>query len=177
MARKKIRLEEEFGDVNITPLMNIVMLLIPFLIMSAEFIRIGIINVNAPKLQGPSTQSEPTKKTKKPLNLTVSVTSRGYTLITRGNKIPQGCDLSKESMNAPQKKLPTVAKIDDKYDNKKLNDCLSKIKKLFPAEQRVIIMAEPKIQYRVIVNVMDHSRTTKDEKELFPDVVLSAGVI
>jgi biopolymer transport protein ExbD len=178
MALKK-RLSEQFDDINIMPLMNIIMLLIPFLIMSAEFITIGIIEVTAPRLNtGETTQSEPDKEKEKPLNLTISVTGRGYTLITRGDQISQGCDISPEAMNAPEKKLPTVPKIDDKYDNLKLRECLAKIKKVFPDEKRVIIMAEPKIQYQVIIEIMDHSRELSIGKDdLFPQVVLSAGVI
>ena len=60
MARKKLTQVEEFEDINIMPLMNIIMLLIPFLIISAEFITIGVINVSAPKMStGEPTQSEP----------------------------------------------------------------------------------------------------------------------
>ncbi|TNE44784.1 MAG: hypothetical protein EP343_29430 [Deltaproteobacteria bacterium] len=179
MARKKLSEEEEFEDINIMPLMNIIMLLIPFLIISAEFITIGVINVSAPKMStGEPTQSEPQKKKKKPLNLTISVTSRGFTIITRGSKISQGCDMSAAAMQNPQKKLPTIRKLSDKYDYKKLQGCLTKIKKLFPDEKRVIIMSEPKIQYKVIVGIMDHSREKEVLKnDLFPEVVLSAGVI
>lgn len=178
MARKR-SVEEQFEEINIMPLMNIIMLLIPFLIMSAEFIRLGVINVSAPKMNtGEPQQSEPEKDKKKPLNLTISVTSRGFTLITRGSKISQGCDMSPQAMQDPQKKLPTIRKIEEKYDYKQLQECLHKIKKLFPDERRVIIMSEPKIQYNVVVEIMDHSRE-KDvgKSDLFPEVVLSAGVI
>lgn len=178
MARK-FTVDDKAEETNILPLMNIVMLLIPFLLMSAEFIKLGVINVSAPKMNtGEPQQSEPEKDKKKPLNLTISVTSQGFTLITRGSKISQGCDMSPQAMQDPQKKLPTIRKIEEKYDYKQLQECLSKIKKSFPDEQRVIIMSEPKIQYSVVINIMDHSRE-KDvgKNDLFPEVVLSAGVI
>lgn len=179
MARKKLNIDDAVSDLNIMPLMNIIMLLIPFLIMSAEFIKIGVINVSAPKMNtGEPQQSEPEKDKKKPLNLTISVTSQGFTLITRGSKISQGCDMSPQAMQDPQKKLPTVRKIEEKYDYKQLQECLGKIKKLFPDEKRVIIMSEPKIQYSVVISIMDHSREKEVGKDdLFPEVVLSAGVI
>ncbi|MCB9637576.1 MAG: biopolymer transporter ExbD [Myxococcales bacterium] len=172
---KKPRLEEEMEEINIMPLMNIIMLLIPFLIMSTEFIKIGVINVAAPKIGGGAASSEPKKKNEKPpLNLTVSVTEKGFTILTRGKKIPEGCDLKGEATEA---KLPTVKKIGDKYNLPVLKQCLQKIKEVFPDERRVIIMAEPEIRYAVIVEVMDNSREIKAEKELFPEVVLSAGVL
>lgn len=172
---KKPRVEDSIEEINIMPLMNIIMLLIPFLIMSTEFIKIGVINVAAPKIGGSSSSSEPKKKNEKPpLNLTVSVTEKGFTILTRGKKIPEGCDLKGEATEA---KLPTVKKIGDKYNLPVLKQCLLKIKEVFPDERRVIIMAEPEIRYAVIVEVMDNSREIKVDKDLFPEVVLSAGVL
>ena len=71
----KIRIPEDPEPINIMPLMNIIMLLIPFLIMSTEFIKLSVINVTAPKIgSASSSQSKPKeKKDKPPLNLTVSV--------------------------------------------------------------------------------------------------------
>ena len=169
------RIEESIEEINIMPLMNIIMLLIPFLIMSTEFIKIGVINVAAPKIGGASSSSEPQKKDDKPpLNLTVSVTEKGFTILTRGKKIPEGCDLKAE---ATEEKLPTVKKIGDKYNLPVLKSCLEKIKELFPDERRIIIMGDPDMKYEVIVEVMDNSREIKPEKDLFPEVVLSAGVL
>jgi biopolymer transport protein ExbD len=176
MAIKK-RIDNPFDDINIMPLMNIIMLLIPFLIMSAEFLTIGIINVDAPRIN-PGPVPPPPGPTEQQLNLTISVTQRGITLITRGDQISQGCDLSEEAMNSPHKQLPTIPKIDDKHDYIKFHECLSKIKKVFPNEQRAIIMAEPKIKYQTIVEILDYSREiNRGKNDLFPKVVLSAGVI
>lgn len=188
MARKP-RLEEETEEINIMPLMNIIMLLIPFLIMSTEFIKLGVINVTAPKLgSGRASQPETNDKPKKPpLNLTISVTDKGLTLITRGNKIPEGCIL-KQAAGSGAKRLPTVRKTGKDYNYDQLRECLTKIKDLFTSEKRVIIMASPSIKYSVIVKIMDYSRSGKSEKKypyepekgkegMFPEVVLSAGVI
>ncbi len=180
----KIRLPEDDEPINIMPLMNIIMLLIPFLIMSTEFIKLGVINVTAPKIgSGASSQKSSDDKPKKPpLNLTVSVTDKGLTLMTRGDKISQGCILKQ----APgEKKLPTIKKINNKYNYPALTQCLVKIKKLFPNEKRLIIMAEPEIKYKVIVHIMDASRSSKEfpqnpkenKEGLFPEVILSAGVL
>lgn len=173
---KKIRQEDATEEINIMPLMNIIMLLIPFLIMSTEFIKIGVINVAAPKIGGGASSSEPKKKDEKPpLNLTVSITEKGLTILTRGKKIPEGYDLKGEATEA---KLPTVKKIGDKHNLPVLKQCLQTIKEVFPDEKRIIIMAEPEIRYSNIIDVMDHSREGKTaDKEMFPEVVLSAGVL
>jgi biopolymer transport protein ExbD len=181
----KPRVPEDTPPMNIMPLMNIIMLLIPFLIMSTEFIKLGVINVTAPKMGSASTQSKPKEDLKKkPLNLTVSVTDKGLTLITRNAKIPEGCDLS--SLNKPgEKKLPTIKKVGSKYNFDSLTTCLDTIKKLSQDEKQIIIMAEPEIKFDVIVSIMDASRSSnkfpqnqKEGKEgLFPQVILSAGVL
>lgn len=178
MARKKAVIED-MEEINIMPLMNIIMLLIPFLIMSTEFIKIGVINVSAPKLNNStSTQSEPPKPKKKLLNLTISVTRKGFRLLTRGNQIPEGCDITPAALQANDKTKPTIAKAGGKYNLISLKKCLVKIKKEFPDEKRVIIMAEPEIKYETIIRVMDSSREkVKAKADLFPEVVLSAGVI
>lgn len=184
---KHVRLEEPMDEINIMPLMNIIMLLIPFLIMSTEFIKIGVINVTAPKMgrSAETPEETPNKPKKPPLNLTVSVTDKGLTLITRGNKIPDGCDISKGAVNNPNKKLPTIKKEAKDYNYLSFQECLGKIKKLFSHEKRIIIMAEPSVKYSTIIKIMDGSRGNKDyvydlakgKEGLFPEVVLSAGVI
>jgi hypothetical protein len=50
------------------------------------------------------------------------------------------------------------------------------IKEAFPEESRLIITAEPEIPYEYLIGVMDSARETKEHRELFPDVVLSAGI-
>ncbi len=182
MPRKRIA--DEFEEINIMPLMNIIMLLIPFLILSVEFFKFGVINVSAPKLaSGESSQSEPNKNNKPKLNLTVSVTKKGFTILTRGTKITQGCKLD----HTGEPKLPTIPKIKDKYDFKALHSCLLEIKKPVQDEKRIIIMSEPTIKYETIVDVMDYSRckevgkkdcmsTPDPNDDLFPEVVLSVGI-
>lgn len=176
MAKKEL---EEMEDINIMPLMNIIMLLIPFLILSMEFVKIGVIDVTAPKLNNSATPSStPDKKPKKLLNLTISVTRKGFRLLTRGNQIPEGCDISPNALNGKDKTKPTIAKTDGKFNLIALKKCLVKIKKEFPDEKRVIIMAEPEVKFTSIVKVMDSSREkTVGKRDLFPEVVLSAGVI
>ena len=73
MARKKIK--EEVPEPNLVPVMNLVMLLIPFLLMASAFFEVAIINVSAPKVaSGPSSDDTP-KDDKPKLNLTVVVSA------------------------------------------------------------------------------------------------------
>jgi hypothetical protein len=54
------------------------------------------------------------------------------------------------------------------------------IKDAFPEEKKVIIAAEPDVEFESITDVMDKTRDVKVEgderRELFPEVVLSPGL-
>ena len=167
--------------------MNIIMLLIPFLIMSTEFIKIGVINVTAPKIGGQASQNDPANKPKeKPLNLHIIVSDKGFTVMAKKQKMPEGnCDL-KSMKEGGEKKFPTIKKTEkNEFNYKQLTKCLVAIKKGHIEEEKVIIMADPGIKYKVIVKVMDHSRqsdkvktlTKKDTNNLFPIVIIGAGAV
>ena len=82
MARKKIK--EEVPEPNLVPVMNLVMLLIPFLLMASAFFEVAIINVSAPKVaSGPSSDDTP-KDDKPKLNLTVVVSDGGFKICAYG---------------------------------------------------------------------------------------------
>ena len=50
------------------------------------------------------------------------------------------------------------------------------MKREFPDEVRVTVSADPLVEYRHLLAAMDSVRETNDEEELFPEVLLSAGV-
>lgn len=88
MAKKKREAMEQ-GELNLIPMMNLICLLIPFLLLSAQFIQIGIIMVQTPRLKSPSSTEE--KKQKQQLNLTVVMTGKGYYVKSRfGSECPPG---------------------------------------------------------------------------------------
>lgn len=88
MARKKIK--EEVPEPNLVPVMNLVMLLIPFLLMASAFFEVAIINVSAPKVaSGPSSDDTP-KDDKPKLNLTVVVSDAGFKICAYGGCLGPG---------------------------------------------------------------------------------------
>ena len=92
MARKKRKAEEEV-ELNLAPIMNLVMILIPLLLLSVVFETMGVVNVSAPKLSvGPATE-EPQPDEKPPLQLTIGISTSGFTIAGEGSKLPplQGC--------------------------------------------------------------------------------------
>lgn len=86
---RKKREETDMGDLNLIPLMNLVCLLIPFLLLSAQFIQIGIILVQTPRMKSQSSADDQDKK--EALNLTVVMTGKGYYIKSRfGSECPPG---------------------------------------------------------------------------------------
>ncbi len=86
---RKKREPVDVGDLNLIPLMNLVCLLIPFLLLSAQFIQIGIILVQTPRLRSQSSADD--QERTEALDLTVVMTGRGYYIKSRfGSECPPG---------------------------------------------------------------------------------------
>jgi len=159
--------EEKVGDLNLTPIMNLIIILIPALLISAAFVQIAVINVSAPQIGSGVAEEKPDSEEKK-LNLTVAVTDKGFTVAGTGAVLGGG--------EGAEEAGPTVPiKGDGTYDYEALTAKLLEIKDAFPDEEKMVLNAEPDIKYTVVIGTMDASRE-KDGKMLFPDVVLSAGI-
>lgn len=146
---------------NLIPVMNLVCLLIPFLLLTATFIQYAVIDVTSPRfIPGPGqVETDPG------LELTVLVTDQGFTLSTRGPRPGAG-------PTVPMLRGPGKAG----YDYTALTARLRRIKDDNEGESRIHIGAERNIDYDTVVKVMDATRED-GSGELFPDVVLLAGVI
>lgn len=183
--------KEEGMELNLVPMMNLVSILIPALLISAAFIEISVINVAAPAIgSAPQQEQQPDKPDKPPLNLTVTITDKGYTVAGSGGVLG-GEQVAGEEQTGPtipiiqktmdcSRYLDTVPpprsknksggpclKPDDTrtfwvYDVDALTRKLVEVKDAFPDERRIIIAAEQDIEYETITDVMDASRDVKD---------------
>lgn len=160
---------------NLTPIMNLMVVLIPLLLSSAEFIKIAILELNLPPAAGPVQEAlqKPQEKTRT-LDLTVSITDEGF-FISSALAV-----LRPDSGEGPS--IPIRA--DGTYDFDALTQKLYEIKLdaegKFPDSQTIIIQAEPEVDYQTLVSAMDSARSIKiDDRNiaLFPQVSLSAGII
>ncbi len=130
----------EDAEVNITPVMNVFVILIPFLLLSASFIKIAIIDFSLPSAEQSSSNAVNAKDLKELTVLVVSIGTKGFEVKTS------------------EKKLPLVKKTNGKYDYKTLGDRLKSVKKKYPKLEDVIISPDAKIKYDTIVKVMDKCR-------------------
>lgn len=162
------------AEPDLTPIMNLMVVLIPLLLTSAEFIKIGIIELNLPPAAGPvQTSLQQPQEKKLTLDLTVSITERGF-YVSSALAVLRG-----------QQGEPTIPLLPDgSYDfdglSQKLLEIKEKAAEKYPDLENVIIQAEPNLHYQILVSTMDAARSIhKDEHRiiLFPQVSLSAGII
>lgn len=165
----------EWEHTNITPMMNLMVVLIPLLLTSAEFVRLGVIELNLPPAavgpEGTILETFPEEERRR-LDLTVTITDRGF-FISSSLAVLAGRAAGE----------PSIPLIGSGYDFRTLSEKLLEIKQKsvgrFPDADQIILMAEPNIDYQTIVSTMDASRSIRLNGEvqvLFPDVSLSAGI-
>jgi len=151
------RRHHETADINITAFMNLMVILVPFLLITAVFSRVSVLELNLP---GPSAESN--DEIENALNLEVTV---------RENSIEVGdrrTGLLKRFKVGP-----------DGHDYQALSGYLKQVKARAPNVDEATLLLEPDIPYDVLVQVMDAVRVVVVEEadtgtmamaELFPEI-------
>ncbi len=103
-----------------------------------------------------------------PLSLHVAVTTQGMIVSTFGGALGTGCE--------PTTTGVTVPKFRGAQDMVALEWCAARIKAGAPDEESVSIRAEPAIDYRTIIAVMDALRGSDPGHPLFRDVALETAI-
>ena len=158
-----------------TPIMNLMVVLIPLLLSSATLVKIGVIELNLPPAVGTSvSQKQAPKETEKKLDLAVTITKQGF-FVSSSMSILRGA-------NDKEPSIPLT--VDGNYNFEELSKKLHEIKKqaleIFSDTDKVVIQAEPDINYQMLVTTMDATRNIIIDNQkisLFPDVSLAAGVL
>lgn len=153
---RKQRLKEA-EELNITAFMNLMVVLTPFLLITAVFSRLAILELNLPAGQ---TQSAADEIPEFQLEITV-----------RDDGIEVG------DRNAGT--LSRIEKSGDDYRLDELTAYLGRIKAQFPDKSDATLLLEPDISYQVLVAVMDRVRVSESrdpvdnrliKSDLFPEV-------
>jgi biopolymer transport protein ExbD len=147
---------EDTADLNITAFMNLMVILVPFLLITAVFSRLAILELNLP---GSSTE------TVDPHDQTFQLE-----IIVRKDKIEVG-DRNQGLLGV----YPSSA--DGDYDFDALSSKLSELKHRYPKKTDASILLESDIAYDTLVQVMDRVRIEEEIKDesivrndLFPDI-------
>lgn len=177
MAVKRGHVAEE--PLNLIPIMNLVSILIPFLLMAAQFVTLAVIDSTLPAIGPPVPVDTPPDKP--PLMLSVAITNEGFTILGADAVLnPEGAPPSAEpGPTVPCKERPCAGV--DSYDYKELVRILGLIKDEYPTDETVILVPESRIQYEILIKTMDSTREDVDNKTdgkarlLFPAVVIAGG--
>ena len=136
-------------ELNVTPVMNVFLILIPFLLLTAVFVRIAVLELALPSI---ARKSE-TQRTQPPEQLVLNMLT-----IDEG-----GFQLKSTGM--------TFARIpvrNGRYDYKALAEQLKKVKQKYAESEDIIIAPASSIKYETIVQVMDTCRESG-----FPNISIS----
>ena len=149
------RPNEETAELNITAFMNLMVMLVPFLLMTAVFSRLAILELNLP-----GSSSEPANQQNLTFQLEVTV---------RKDQIEVG--------DRNQGRFGVYKNSENGYDFDALSEKLSEIKKRYPEKTDVAILLESDIVYDTLVQVMDRVRIAQKiedgaivRSDLFPDI-------
>ncbi len=140
---------------NITAFMNLMVILVPFLLITAVFSRLAILELNLPSPSTEPSEEEPKQQ------LTITVRETGITVSDRDGVI---------------KPIPKLA---GEHNLPALTDLMILIKDKVPHEVSATLLLEPQIEYDTVIQVMDavrlataeHTGDTKD-RQLFPAIAL-----
>lgn len=127
----------ENPELDITTFLNLMVILIPFLLISAVFSRVTILELSVPTAAGGAAMVKP--------NFTIEVVVR-----KAGLELANGANV-----------VAAMPKQDGQYDLDKLSEMLIRLKKDYPQKDDATVLMEPDIEYDTLIQVMDRIRQTE----------------
>lgn len=139
MARRhhyKRRTKPEY-ELDVSTFLNLMVVLIPFLLITAVFSRLTIVELSLPSSAGGAKTDQPAFR--------IEVIVRESALeITNGTVV-----------------IGTIPKVDDEYDLSTLSDFMMSLKREYPDHDTASVLLEPHIPYDYLIRVMDVVRSVE----------------
>ena len=151
----KKRERADAPGLDVTTFLNLMVVLIPFLLISAVFSRVTIMELTVPTSSGESPLNKP--------NFTIEVIVR-----KAGFEIANGASVE-----------AAIPKKDEQYDMDMLSKILKRLKERYPEKEDATVLMEPEIEYNYLIQIMDAVRGTQVQLEgsdeiakmvLFPNI-------
>lgn len=151
----------ETPELDVTTFLNLMVVLIPFLLISAVFSRVTILELSVPTSAGGAASNTP--------NFAIEVIVR-----KAGFEIANGTYVE-----------AAIPKKNGEYDMKMLSEILIRLKAQYPDKEDATVLMEPDIEYNYLIQFMDAVRGAEikaeetvygeEDKEiqrivLFPDI-------
>ena len=153
MARKhhyKRRTKGDAHEIDVTTFLNLMVVLVPFLLITAVFSRLTIIELDLPSSANSSTNVEDS------FRVEVIVREPGME-ISNGKFI-----------------IATIPKQDEEFDFEMLSDLMIELKLEYPDHDAASVLMEPHIPYDYLIQVMDTVRSVEQPIEDTEDFELVA---
>ena len=157
MARRhhyKRRTKGDSHEIDVTTFLNLMVVLVPFLLITAVFSRLTIVELNLPSSAGGPSNNET------PFRIEVVVRETGME-ITNGTAT-----------------IASIPKKDDEYDFQTLSDFMIELKREYPDHDSASVLMEAQIPYDYLIQAMDIVRSVelpvKDAAEGEPEYQLYA---
>ena len=140
MARRhhyKRRTKQPAYEIDVTTFLNLMVVLVPFLLITAVFSRLTIVELNLPSAAGgPASADE---------SFTPEVIVREAGIeITNGKVV-----------------IATIPNVDEDYDLETLSDYMVELKQTYPQQEAAAVLMEAKIPYDYLLRVMDTVRAVQ----------------
>ena len=129
------RRTKEAHDLDMTTFLNLMVVLVPFLLITAVFSRITIVDLTLPSNAGGAAPTQPT------FRVEVIVRDEGLE-VTNGRSI-----------------IATLPNVEDEYDLERLSEFVLSLKRDHPDRNEASVLLEPDIQYDHLIQVMDVVRS------------------
>ena len=143
-------------ELDVTTFMNLMVVLVPFLLLSAAFTEITIHDLNLPTIAEGSLANDDRNK----VNLEVVIRHDSLDVLDRYRG-----------------RLMLIPNKGGRHDFAALHDKLRDIKATYPQVSHVTLLLDPEVKYDVLVATMDAVRSydepavpKKIKRDLFPDV-------
>ena len=130
------RTRQEPSDLDMTTFLNLMVVLVPFLLITAVFSRITIVELTLPSAGGGAAMESSR------FRLEVIVRASGFELTNGKNRIA------------------VIPKVDDAYDMTRLTEMAISLKRDYPDTEDASVLLEPHIEYDNLIQVMDAVRST-----------------
>lgn len=155
MRQLRRRHEDETVELNITAFLNLMVILVPFLLITAVFSRLTILELNLPAINAKTNEDQEVK-----LQLEMVVREESF-------------DISDARFGL----IKRIKRDQDDVNWKVFTGIMLEIKRRFPEEQHIRLLLEKNIEYKTLIQVMDHVRSADivqidavETVELFPSI-------
>ena len=150
-------------ELNLVPSMNLVSILIPFLLVAAQFVNLAVIDSSLPAINDQIDEVPPEDERQ----ISIAITSEKLSVLGADDLL--GVD------DTGGLDIPLAGEL---YDTDELTRVLGLVKDEEPELQDIILVPDGTVEYEQLIDVMDAARAENMDQGgrlLFPNVVIAGG--